>query len=146
MQPRKNLRAQTKRLPMARVERLPLIEREIRERVGTAALELLIAGADVLVEGAPGNGPTSAGFFGSVMMTIDLAARAPQIREAPTPELAARLVELIGADGRALGRIRRIAESRAAVFAGRPIEVHPGDLRVRSDGLRVLVDIDIEAC
>jgi len=138
--------ADVSRRPMAQAARIPLFEREVRQRLSQAAVELLFEGAQVLCEGSLGAGATSATqFFGSVMVTILLDDLAAQVREAPTDDTAEKVAELMGGDARVLGRLRRLAESEATRIAGRPVRVHSADVRIRAEGPRILVDIDIES-
>jgi hypothetical protein len=134
------------RRPMARAERLPLFEREVRERLSTTALDLIVAHAEVLAEGRPGKGPTSRrSFFGSVMITVDLERLGAHLREAPSPSTAERLARELEADARARGVLRRLGAKAAGEVAGAAITVHPSDVRIRAEGCRVLVDIDVES-
>src|SRR5205814_10101022 len=56
------------RKPAAVARRVSLFEREVRMHLGTAAIEVLFAVAEVLSEG----GRDGARYFGSTMITIDL--------------------------------------------------------------------------
>ena len=134
------------RRPMAQAARIPLFEREVRERLSQAAVEVLFESAAVLAEGSLGAGTTSAAqFFGSVMVTIALDDLAGLVREAPTDDTARKLSELMSGDARVLGRLRRLAEAEATRLCGRPVRVHSADVRIHADGTRILVDIDLES-
>jgi hypothetical protein len=131
--------------PMARVVRVPLFVEEVRERLSNAALEILFAHANVLAEGRRADSPTARrAFFGSVMITIDLASAAGELRDACSPEAAARVAVLLQEDARACKRLRQLAEQEASRLAGAAIRVHSADLRVRAAESRVLVDVDFE--
>jgi len=131
---------------MATAATIPLVEREVRERLGEAAIELLFEHARVFAEGGPARGPTGGqAFFGSVMMTIELDAVASLIREAPSAELTARLAALMERDARVRTRLRALAETEAGRLAGAKVRVHSADVRVRADhdARRILIDVDI---
>ena len=133
------------RKPMARVTRVTLFEREVRERLSNAALELLLGRAQVLAEGSRSSSPTARkAFFGSIMITMDLATLEGDVRDALTPETAARVAERMQSDARVARWLRKLAENEASKLAGTPIRVHSADVRVRAEGAKVLVDIDVE--
>ncbi|HUH04029.1 MAG TPA: hypothetical protein VML75_18660, partial [Kofleriaceae bacterium] len=82
------------RKPLAMARRVSLFEREIRIKLSSAAIEILFDAASHLSEGQVEHG----GFFGSVMVTIDLA-RAARLMSDPCDDAAARRVaDLIGTD------------------------------------------------
>jgi hypothetical protein len=131
---------------MAAAATIPLVEREVRERLGEAAIELLFEHAKVFAEGGRARGPTGGqAFFGSVMLTIELDAVAPLVREPPSAELCARLATLMERDARVRTRLRTLAEAEAAKIAGAPVRVHSADVRVRADrdARRLLIDVEI---
>jgi hypothetical protein len=59
---------------MARATRIALFEREVRERLSRAALELVLARAEVISEGQRSVRGERDAYFGSTMLTIDLPA------------------------------------------------------------------------
>jgi len=128
--------------PMARVRRVTLFEREIRERLSHAALEILIERADVLSEGQREGG---ARFYGSTMITIDLSRHADLLREPCDAASARRVADLFRQDARACARVRRIAEREALRLAGGPLSHIAVELKLRWQGARVFVDADVEA-
>jgi hypothetical protein len=131
--------------PMARVTRVTLFEREVRERLSNAALELLLGRAQVLAEGSRSSSPTARkAFFGSIMITMDLATLEGDVRDELGPETAQRIAERMESDARVAGWLRKLAENEASKLAGTPIRVHSADVRVRAEGTKVLVDIDVE--
>ena len=133
------------RKPMARATRVTLFEREVKERLSTAAVELLLERAEVLAEGKRSDSTTAQrAFFGSIMMTLDLATIAPGVRETCDATTATRVAEMMDADARVQKRIRQIAEREASRLAGAQIRIHAGDVRIRADGARVFVDVDVE--
>src|SRR5690242_5731857 len=118
-----------RRKPMARADRTSLFEREVRERLSSPAIELLLGRARVLSEGGPAKalprpdgtrGPDP--FFGSTMLTIDLADLADAVREPLDESTAARVAALLTADARAGKRIRAIAEREACRVARGRVE------------------------
>ena len=140
--------------PMARVTRVTLFEREVRERLSSAAVEILVGSARVLSEGRtdPGNPALpvagESAFFGSTMLTIDLAALGSVgeglFREPADEATAARLARHCAGDTRLLRRVRQVAEREAARLAGRRFTQASTEVRVRSQGSTVFIDVDIE--
>ncbi len=149
----KSLRAEPKRAPagaphrkpMARALRVNLFEREVRERLSVPAVDLLLDRAQVLAEGSRSASPTAAkAFFGSIMITIDLSRLAGEVREPCDPSCAGRLADMMSSDARVLRRIRQIADREASRLAGANVRVHSADVRMRAEGERVFIDIDVE--
>ena len=70
------------RKPMARVTRIALFEREVRERITLAALDLLLSRAEVISEGQRNVRGGRDAYFGSTMLTFDLPALSVVIRDA----------------------------------------------------------------
>src|SRR5689334_22335183 len=99
---------------MARAARVTLFEREIRERLSRVALEILFDAADVLSEGQV----QERRYFGSTMITIDLARHAELLREPCDAITARHTAALLEKDARAVSRIRRIADREARRLAG----------------------------
>jgi hypothetical protein len=133
------------RKPMARALRVTLFEREVRERLSGAAVEILLDGAQVLSEGRRSTSPTAGPvFFGSTMLTLDLALAAELVREPCDAAAAARVAAYLAHDARALARMRQIAAREAERLAGGPLRVRAADVRVRAEGTRVFVDVDVE--
>lgn len=133
------------RKPMARAQRVTLFEREIRERLSVAAIEILLERADVLSEGQRSASPTAkARWFGSTMITVDVAALADVVREPCDGRAAQRVAELIAADARVHKRVQRIAGREADRLAGATVRVRASDVRVREKGTLVHLDVDVE--
>lgn len=130
--------------PVARVERIALFEREVHERLSRAALELLFARVEVISEGQRSTRRGQAVFFGSTMLTIDLALLSPALREACDAATARRLALLLGNDPAVASRVKAIATREAARIAG----ARPGnlatELKVSARGARVFIDVDVE--
>ncbi len=137
--------AETLRKPMAKATRVTLFEREIRERLSDPALELFFGSATVLSEGkvadAAAVGPS---WFGTTMITVDVAALGDAFRERCDGEAAARVAALMAADARVTRRARQIAEREATRRAGRAVKASASDVRVRAQGTSVFVDVDLE--
>jgi hypothetical protein len=130
--------------PMARAIRVTLFEREVRERLSASAVDLLFERADVLSEGRRAQRPTAGGFFGSTMITIELLRCAEVVRERCEPALARRLAVLMARDSRVLRRAQRVAEREAERLAGERVAVRTADVRVRAQGTRLHIDVDVE--
>ena len=131
---------------MARVSRVTLFEREIRERISEPALELLLHHAEILTEGecASGGSDPDGPFFGSTMFTIDLAALRGAVRERCDDASARRLSRLIETDARVQERVRQIAQREATRLLARRVRAADAVVRVRAQGTVVYIDVDIE--
>jgi hypothetical protein len=127
--------------PMAQARRIPLIEREIRERLSQAALDAIFALAQVISEGEASQGQ----FLGSTMLTLDVAAFAEILREPADEGTARRLAALLAKEEslprRVEGVVRREVE-RVACAAPQSVR---GETRIRAQGTRVFLDVDVEA-
>ena len=133
------------RKPMARAARVTLFEREVREKLSVAAIEILVERARILSEGKRSAAPTAkARYFGSTMITVDVAALGELVREACDARAAARVAELIRDDGRVHKRVQKIAAREAERLAGGPVRVRAGEVRVRAQGTFVYLDVDVE--
>lgn len=131
---------------MARARQVALFEREIRERLSESALELLFESARLTCEGRaadlPGGGRA---FFGSAMLTVDLAALGAAFRERCDAVDARRAADLAAADPRVQRRVRKLAERELASLAGCPLRTVSSELRARARGTRLQLDLDLEA-
>jgi hypothetical protein len=131
--------------PFVQAETLPLFHREVHERLSPTALSLLLERAEIFVEGATTTGSSARGtFLGSALLTLDLAS-AERLRPPRDAAAAARLAAVLADDGDArtliVGRALEVARARLAAPAG----LRAGELSVRTDGSRVLVDLELEA-
>jgi len=127
---------------MAAVRRIGLFRREIRESLDPAAVEVLLASATRISEGQVG---PDGRFYGSTMLTIDLERIRPQVRDACDVATAARLAALLEAEVTLHERLGRLAVSEARRIAGSGLRRPEADLRVRTEGRRVFIDVDVEA-
>jgi hypothetical protein len=133
------------RKPMARADRVTLFEREVRERLSLAAIEILLERAKVLSEGRRAKAPTAQqAYFGSTMMTLDVAALKDVVRDPLDARAAARVAELIRGDARVTRRVQRIAEREAQRLAESPTKARAADVRVRAQGTLIYLDVDVE--
>lgn len=135
-----------------RVRQVPLIRREIREFVPPSTIELLLQGADQVVEGAPEmvrprGGGKAVRIYATCMMTIDLQRLSALFREPADTSTAARLAEHL--DGHP--DLRRKLEDRlrphlarlgAVAEAALTIDL---DFTVRAQGRSLLIDADASA-
>lgn len=133
------------RKPMARATRITLFEREVRERLSRAALDLVFARATVISEGQRSTRGGKESYFGSTMLTIDLGALAVLLRDAPDVGTARRLAALLETDADVAGRIDALAGREAArVSGGSPTKVNT-HTTIRAHGAKVFIDVDVEA-
>lgn len=125
---------------MAAARRVTLFEREIRVRLSTAAIDILFDCADVLSEGEL----RGDGYFGSTMITIDLARAGAAVREECDAASARQVAELCAKDPRVRARARVVAAADAEVRAGARLSRVDVELRARAAGARVHIDLDVE--
>jgi hypothetical protein len=126
---------------MAMVRRVSLFERELRISLSASAIEILFELASVLSEGQIEDD----GYFGSTMITIDLARVSSLVSDACDAATARRITLLLSSDRRAHERAREIARSEAVARAGRELARIQIDLRVRSSGAHLHMDLDVGA-
>jgi hypothetical protein len=131
--------------PIARVHRIPLIEREVREHLSRAALDAVFASAEILSEGEVDSAAGRQRFFGSTMLTVDVARLAEILREPADEGTARRLVALLAHDGSLEGRIEAIVQSEVERISGTATQTLRNEARLRTQGTRVFLDIDVEA-
>jgi hypothetical protein len=133
------------RKPMARAVRVALFEREIKERLSSAAVEILLDRARVLSEGRRSAAATGGSvFYGSTMLTIDLADAGELVRESCDPATCSRVGALVEGDQRVQRRVRQIAAREAERLAGAPLQARIAEVRVRVQGTLLYIDVDVE--
>ena len=133
------------RRPMARATRIALIEREVRERLSPAALELCLSRAEVISEGQHSKRGGREAYFGSTMLTIDLPALELVLRDACDAGTARRLAELLEADATARARIEALAAAETTRVAGAAPTQLSTHVSIRAQAAKVFIDIDVEA-
>jgi len=131
--------------PLARVHRITLFEREIRERLSPAALDVLFARADVISEGQQATRAGAAEYVGSTMLTFDLGAMSPVLRDACDAATARRLAHLLEGDAAVAGRVKSLAAAETARVTGARPRALNTEMRVEARGARVFIDVDVEA-
>jgi len=136
--------------PWARVRRVQLIRREIREALSPSALEVLFDHAELVVEGGEELGGRRTGdrrLFATVMITIDLGHCAGQVREPADEATARRVAELMEAEPRVHERLQSLAARELARLGS----AEPEELSVtveaafRVEGTAMLIDVDAMA-
>lgn len=133
------------RKPMVRAMRIALFQREIRERLSPAALDLIFARVEVISEGQRAVRGGRDSYFGSTMLTFDLPALSAVLSDACDAGTARRLAALLEGDPSVARRIQDLSEREAARVAGaapRQVGTH---VSIRSQGAKVFVDVDVEA-
>lgn len=136
--------------PWAKVQRVALIRREVREVLSPAAVAVLFDHVDIVVEGSEEVGGRRLGdrrFFATVMVTIDLARCAPYFREPADEATARRVAELMDGAPSVQQRLHTLAAREVAQLAG--VEPHglalAFETTLRVEDATVLVDIDVTA-
>src|SRR5258705_6066417 len=131
---------------MARALRVTLFEREVREKLSTSAVEILFQRAQILSEGRRSDSPTAGdAFFGSTMLTINLAECSDVVRDPADASTAQRLALLMQEDARVQKRVRQIAAQEAERIAGAPSGARAVEVRLRTEGAVVYIDVDVES-
>jgi len=125
---------------MASARRVSLFEREVRVRLAPAGLDVLFEEARVLTEGQV----EGERYFGSTMMTVDLARLQPRVSDECDPACARRIVELATDDERVRLRARGLALAEATREGG-ALDPTAIDLHVHRDGRILHLDLDVEA-
>jgi hypothetical protein len=133
------------RRPMARATRIALFEREVRERLSGAALDLVLARAEVISEGQRSVRGGRDAYFGSTMLTIDLPALELLLRDACDAGTARRVANLLETDAQAAAHIEALAGREAARVAGAVPQTVSTHVAIRSQAAKVFIDIDVEA-
>ncbi len=131
--------------PMARAARIAIFEREVRERLSRAAVEVLLARADVLSEGQRLTRGGKQLFEGSTMLTLDLHRTTSLFRETGDAATARRLAAMLAKDTWARNRIRHLATKEAERLSHTKVHEVSAEMRVSSKGTKVLIDVDVEA-
>jgi hypothetical protein len=112
-----------------------------RETLGRELEEEIFRRLKTMSEGAVREGI----YFGSVMMTCDLAELVPTLRERADEGLYGRIARLVEASVRARFRIVRLArEEVARRMMGFTLGTAALETRVALSGTRLHVDVDVE--
>jgi hypothetical protein len=130
---------------MARATRIALFEREVRERLSRAALELVLSRAEVISEGQRSVRGGRDAYFGSTMLTIDLPALELLLRDACDAGTARRVAALLETDAQAAAHIELLAGQEAARVAGAAPKTVSTHVVIRPQAAKVFIDIDVEA-
>ena len=133
------------RKPMARAVRLTLFEREVRERLSRAAMDVVFARAESISEGQCQSRGGREAYFGSTMLTIDLGALGDVLRDAGAPGTPERLATLMEADQEVAVRIRDIAAREATRIAVARLKDTKTHVSIRVQDGKVFIDVDVEA-
>ncbi len=131
--------------PIAQARKIPLIEREIREHLSQAALDAIFANTHVISEGETVKGDGKIQFLGSTMLTIDVEAFAEILREPADEGTARRLAALLARDPSLTNRIEWVVRQEVERITASTVQTVRGETRIRAQGTRVYLDIDVEA-
>jgi hypothetical protein len=131
--------------PMVQVRKIPLIEREIREHLSQAALDAVFARAEIISEGEANAAKGKTHFVGSTMLTFDVPALGEILREPPDEGTARRLAALLAKEKSLDGRIEAIVRREVERITRGKAQSVRGETRIRTQGTRVFLDIDVEA-
>jgi len=131
--------------PIAQVRKIPLIEREIRERLSQAALDAIFANTHVISEGETIKGGGKIQFAGSTMLTIDVEAFGDILREPADEGTARRLAALLAREPSLPHRIESVVRQEVERITTNAPQSVRGETRIRAQGTQVYLDIDVEA-
>jgi hypothetical protein len=126
---------------MASAGRVSLFHREIRTNLSSAAIEILLGQARVLSEGQF----EDHGFFGSTMITIDCGQATEWVSDPCDATTVRQIADLLLRDDRFRDRARALGEREAQRLARAPLGPMQIEMRLRSSGNQLHVDIDVEA-
>lgn len=133
--------ARAPRRPMAFVRRVSLFQREIRETLSPTALSVLLRTAGKISEGQT---TTDGRYYGSTMLTIDLEQVQSCVNDACDVATAVRLAQHISRQTMVHQQVQQIAEKEARRIACRKLKLLETEVRVRTEGQRIYVDVDVE--
>ena len=133
--------------PWARVQRVQLVRREVREYLPPSAVQMLLARAECVVEGDGELGPPTRGqrrVYATVMVTIDLERGASLFREPADEATAQRVAELVESTPAIIRALVAYARPELARIAGVPGDALEISLEhtARAEGSRILIDGD----
>lgn len=137
--------------PWARVDRVQLIRREVREVLAPSALEVLLAHAERVVEGGDEvggpAGPPGRRVYATLMVTIDLRRCARYFREPADAATAERVAELMEESADLERKLVRLVRGELASLAGADPETMEITLErtIRVDGPVLYIDGDAMA-
>ena len=126
---------------MATASRVSLFARRIDVGLSSAAIDILFDRAVVLSEG----GVDGDRYFGSTMVTFDLARAADLVSDSCDPDTVDRVRELLASDERIKARARQLGAAEARRSSSVPLQSPVVDLRVTSSGNHLHLDLDVEA-
>lgn len=127
--------------PMASASRVSLFARHIDVSLSSAAIDLLFDLAVVLSEG----NVDGDSYYGSTMVTFDLARAATHVSDRCDAATVKRMGELLAGDERIKHRARLLGANEARRSAGLPLTSPQVDLRVNVSGNHLHLDLDVEA-
>lgn len=126
---------------MASAGRVSLFHREIRTSLSSAAIEILLGQALVLSEGQF----EDSSFFGSTMITIDCGRATEWVSDPCDATTVRQIAELLLRDDRFRERARTLGEREAERLARSPLGPMQIEMRLRTSGNNLHVDVDVEA-
>jgi hypothetical protein len=129
------------RKPMAKARRVSLFHKEIRVGLSSAAVEILLGQAQVLSEGQM----EGDGFYGSTMVSIACDKAREWVSDQCDATTVRQVGELLLADRRFKEKVRELGEREAHRMAERRLGAMQIELSVRTEGVLLHVDVDIEA-
>ena len=132
---------ETPRKPMVSASRVSLFSRQIQISLSSAAADILFDRAAILSEGSL-DGEL---FFGSTMVTFDLTQAAELVSDVCDAATVKRMADMIASDQQIRQRARALGATEAERHAQHPLKDVQVDIKVRSTGNHLHLDLDVEA-
>ncbi len=126
---------------MAQASRVSLFHREIRTKLSSAAIEILLGQATLMSEGQF----EQRCFFGSTMITIDCSQASEWVSDSCDATTVRQIAELLLRDDRFRERARIVGEREAMRQARASLGPMQVEMRIRTSGNSLHVDVDVEA-
>jgi len=126
---------------MAKAKKIGLFARKVIENVSVAGFQALLTSATQVSEGQAND---DGRYFGSTIVSIDLQELKEQINDACDVATATRLCQCMAEDRDVLAQMGAIGQSEAQKLCSGPLVDAESDVRMRAEGSRILVDIDVE--
>ncbi len=134
-------RGKTIKRPMVYVRRVNLFRREIHERLSPTALDLFLVHAKRISEGKLSQ---KGRYFGSTMLTLDLALVQEKLGGLDEPKIAERLVSALQQEPNFFAQVRAVVLREAERIACQTLFAVETDVKIKAEDLQIFVDVDVE--
>jgi hypothetical protein len=133
--------------PLSRARRPPALRRrEARDVLTAHAIDALFRAAEVLAEGELDDRGARRAWYGTVLITFDLASLAAECRELHGEDALDRVAATVEGSVRVRLLAHRLARSQVTQrYPGREVGTLAVQSRFRRQGAALFLDIDLEA-